>query len=485
MVKSVNNWIDGHYVTSKTMDYLKKFNPHNGKVITKLPNSTNEDVKLAIDAASKAFLSWSQLTSIERSKYLFKFVSVLKAKESMLAKCVAEECGKPIKDALGEVSAAILQGEYFASEGMRMYGKTLSSSMRGKVVQSIRAPLGVAALIVPANTPIANIAWKVFPALICGNTVVLKASEDAPVIANIFAELSKKSLLPDGVLNVVHGSGEITGEALTNDKRIKVISFTGSTAVGKVIAMKASKNLKRVSLELGGKNPIVICDDADLDNAIKWSLLSAFSNAGQRCASASRILVSKNIYDKFKKRIVLKAKKLRLGINDTSDLGPVINSKQYKNIMMSIKRLVSEGGNVICGENPLLKKTKNKGYYIKPTIVENLPKSSFFLNTELFGPVCSIEPFSNLNDAIKTSNSSVYGLTAAIHTKNIDNALNYSYRVNFGTVNVNIGTFGSEPHMPFGGFGESGNGTREPGIEALDVYSELKNISIVYDINKK
>ena len=484
MIKRLNNWINGKSVKSSANEWMEKINPHNQKVISLFPCTTKAEVNKAVDIAFKGFKLWSNLTSIQRGNILNKFVSHLKENETKLAKCISEECGKSLHDAIGEVGAAISQGNYFASEGMRMYGKTLSSNVQGKVVQSVRCPIGVAALIVPANTPIANIAWKVFPALISGNSVVLKSSEDAPETAQLFVKISKKAGIPDGVLNMIHGNGTTTGEALVDNKRVKIISFTGSTLVGKYIAKKSSESLKRISLELGGKNPIVIHKDADIENAIKWTILSAFSNAGQRCASASRVIVHKDIYQKFKNKLLVSIKTLKLGVDSKSDLGPVINKKQFSNILNYIKNL-PKSCRILIGGKASSRKEHKKGYYIEPTVIENLPSNTDFLNRELFAPVCSIESFKNINEAIQISNASEYGLTSAIHTNDLNIALKYSNSVRAGTVNINMGTYGSEPHMPFGGFGDSGNGTREPGLEALDVYTEIKNISFFYENSLK
>ncbi len=262
-----------------------------------------------------------------------------------------------------------------------------------------------------------------------------------------------------------------------------VISFTGSTLVGCWIAEVAGRRLARVSLELGGKNPFVVCDDADLDQAVHWASLSAFSNAGQRCAAGSRLLVFKNIYDTFRDKLVAKAKSLKLGVNADCDLGPVINKKQQQNILAAIDTAKTQGGRVLCGGNAPASSILANGYYIQPTIIEGLPLSAELMSKELFGPVVTLQPVDDLSDALDIANSTDYGLTAAIHTRNVDRAMWFAQRVKAGVANINLGTFGSEPHMPFGGFGASGNGTREPGVEALDVYSELKNISFLTRAN--
>jgi acyl-CoA reductase-like NAD-dependent aldehyde dehydrogenase len=277
----------------------------------------------------------------------------------------------------------------------------------------------------------------------------------------------------------VQGLGDPAGKALVEDSRVAVISFTGSTNTGRWIAEVAGRRLARVSLELGGKNPFVVCDDADLDAAVDWASLSAFSNAGQRCAAGSRILVFEQIYDAFVERLVAKARSLRLGVEAGCDLGPVINSSQHSRILAMLDRAKAAGGRVLCGgKAPAAEKLKN-GFYIEPTLIEGLPDDAELCVMEAFGPVASLHRVRDLHHALTVANATEYGLTAAIHTRSMDRAMWFAQRVRAGVVNINIGTFGSEAHMPFGGFGASGNGSREPGVEALDTYSELKNISVL------
>jgi acyl-CoA reductase-like NAD-dependent aldehyde dehydrogenase len=477
-IKKIPNWIGGCECDPANKSWIEKFNPHTGELHSYFANSNDFDVHDAIKAAGLAFDIWSAYTPIKRGQLLFEVVSLMKSRRNEIAECVSIETGKPMQDALGEVNAAILQGEYFASEGMRLYGRSLTSGVEGKQSFTVRQPVGIAGLIVPANTPIANIAWKTFPALICGNTVVLKASEDSPEIANLFASICKEAGLPDGVFNVVQGIGQIAGTALVKDERVLVISFTGSTNVGRGIAAIAGPLLKRISLELGGKNPFVVCDDADIDEAVDWAVLSAFSNAGQRCAAASRILVFKEVYECFRDKLVTKVNSLKLGVSPGSDLGPVINKRQQVNILSAIEGALIEGGRLLCGGKPSNEIELSNGYYVMPTLIDGLSRTAELSRKEIFGPVASLYVVDNLKDALDFANSTEYGLTAAIHTRDIDRAMWFAQRLRSGVVNINIGTFGSEPHMPFGGFGASGNGTREPGIEALDIYSETKNISI-------
>lgn len=476
-IMRIPNWINGHESPPQHDGWLDKFNPHNGELLSHVADSTPEDTFRAVSAAGDAFPPWSELTPVRRGQILADIVAAMKDRADDLADCIAMEAGKPPQDAKGEVGAAILQGEYFAGEGMRLYARSLTSGMPGKYSHTVRQPRGIAGLIVPANTPIANIAWKTFPALICGNTVVLKAAEDTPRIALLFAQLAKQAGLPDGVFNVIQGRGQAAGAALVTDERVSVLSFTGSTGVGRWIAEVAGRRLARISLELGGKNPFVVCDDADVEQAVHWAALSAFSNAGQRCAAGSRMIVFEKIYEEFRDKLVAKAKSLKLGVAAGCDLGPVINKRQQQSILAAIENARLAGGRVLCGGNAPSSTGLSSGYYVQPTLIEGLDADAELSCKEVFGPVATLHAVGDMTEALALANATEYGLTAAIHTRNVDRAMWFAQRVRAGVANINLGTYGSEPHMPFGGFGASGNGTREPGAEALDVYSELKNIS--------
>ncbi|WP_327207514.1 aldehyde dehydrogenase family protein [Rhizobium johnstonii] len=473
------NWINGQASHASSEGWLEKFNPHSGELLYHVADSSQDDVEQAITAARSAFPAWAELTPVKRGQILMDIVALMKRRSDELAECIALETGKPPQDANGETGGAIMQAEYFAGEGMRLYARSLTSGTPGKYSHTVRQPRGVAGLIVPANTPIANIAWKTFPALICGNTVVLKAAEDSPRIAQLFAELTKEAGLPDGVFNVVHGRGEPAGSTLVTDERVDIISFTGSTGVGRRIAEVAGKRLARISLELGGKNPFVVCDDADLDQAVHWAALSAFSNAGQRCAAGSRMLVFKSVYEEFRDRLTAKARSLKLGVAAGCDLGPLVSLRQQQSVLSAIERAKEQGGQVLCGGRTPDAPELAGGYYVEPTVIDGLATTSDLSCKEVFGPVTTLHPVGSMTEALDVANATEYGLTAAVHTRNVDRAMWFAQRVKAGVANVNMGTYGSEPHMPFGGFGSSGNGTREPGVEALDVYSELKNISFL------
>lgn len=478
-VVKIANWIAGAERMPAHDGWIEKFDPHSGALLSLVADSSATDIDAAVTAAQGAFSAWSGLTPVRRGQILSDIVAAMKRDLDALADCIAVETGKPPQDARGEIGGSILQAEYFAGEGMRLHGRSLTSGTPGKYSHTVRQPRGVAGLIVPANTPMANIAWKVFPALICGNTVVLKASEDSPRIADLFARLVKDAGLPDGVLNVVQGRGRPAGAALVEDARVAVISFTGSTGVGKWIAEAGGRRLARVSLELGGKNPFVVCDDADLDHAAHWAALSAFSNAGQRCAAGSRFLVFDAVYSDFRERFAAKARALKLGVDAQANLGPVVNARQHASILAAIADAQADGATIVCGGGAPSDPALAGGYYVEPTIIDGLAPDAGAARKELFGPVATLHRVQDMADALRLANATEYGLTAAIHTRNVDRAIWFAQNVRAGVANVNLGTYGSEPHMPFGGFGMSGNGTREPGVEALDVYSELKNISFL------
>jgi len=479
MIKELHNWIGGGERQARGTGRLQRLSPHDGSLLSTFPDSSAEDVGIAVANALEAFPDWAGKTPVERGKKLYDFASAIRDAADDLAAIAAEETGKPIRDARAEVGGAIQLADFFAGEGMRLYARTLTSGMPGKSSHTIREPIGVAGLIVPANTPIANIAWKVFPALICGNAAVLKASEDAPGTADLFAKAAAAAGIPAGVLNIIHGSGSQSGSALVEDGRVGVVSFTGSTAVGRKIAETVGCRLGRVSLELGGKNPFVVCDDADLERAVHWASLSAFSNAGQRCAAGSRLIVQSGIYERFREAMVERAKSLVLGVHDGADLGPVMHKRQQQTILSAIYKAESEGATILCGGSRPPVDMPQGGAYVLPTLIEVSSPDMDVSRHELFGPVATMHRVPDIHSALELANDTAYGLTAAIHTRDVDRATWFAGRVRAGVVNVNIGTHGSEPHMPFGGFGASGNGTREPGVEALDVYSELKNISFL------
>jgi aldehyde dehydrogenase (NAD+) len=475
---TIPNWINGEECDAVSRQTFDKLSPHSGQKLCQVVRSNENDVKIAIQAARKAQSAWADTTPVQRGDILHDITLGTRNNREELATIVAAETGMSVNAALGEVGGAIAQGEFMAGEGRRFYGRTTTSAVSNKYNMTIRQPLGVAGLIIAANTPIANVAWKVFPALLCGNAAVLKAAEDTPATAWYFGKIAHEAGLPPGVLNIIQGYGQEAGGPLVADPDVDVVSFTGSTPVGRQIASVAGQRLAKVSLELGGKNPLVVCDDADLENAAKWVLLSAFSNAGQRCAAASRIIIFDSVYDQFRDMLVEGTRKLKLGPADDDDLGPVINEKQLNNMLAAIEQSRQEGVTVLIGGERLMDEFHAGGFYLAPTLIENADPHSQISTTELFGPIACLYRVSDFAEALQMANDSPYGLTSCIHTRSIHRATEFTQKVQAGVAVVNAGTYGSEPHMPFGGLKQSGNGWREPGTEALDVYSDLKGIFI-------
>ena len=476
---TARNLIGGELRDASTGRTLENRNPATGKLINLVAASDAVDVDMAVSAAREAFPAWSALPAVARGNLLFRICQVMEDRADELARIVAEETGKAFADARGEVGGAIQCGRFFAGEGTRLFGRTMPSGTPDKYNMTVRRPVGVAGLIIAANTPIANVAWKLFPALVCGNAVVLKAPETAPNTALAVARIAVECGLPAGVFNLVQGTGIDAGQPLVEHPGTRVISFTGSSRAGKIIAEACAKQLKKVSLELGGKNPLIVCADADLDRAARWVCLSAFSNAGQRCSAASRVLVQESIYDDFKKLLLDKAAEVRTGIEPGDMCGPVITETALQNMLRSVDAAVGAGATLLMGGGRVTEPGKAAGYYMQPTLIENVATDDPITETELFGPIGVLYKFRDYAEALKMANDGPYGLTASIHTKDVDRAIHFAHNISAGVAVVNAGTYGSEPHMPFGGLRMSGNGSREPGTEALDIYSDLKDIYIV------
>lgn len=459
---------------------LQKRSPHDGRLLWELASAGAEGVASAVAAAVAAQPGWAATSAPARGEVLHRLADLLDIHVAEVADVVARETGKSPAEARGEVGGAATLGRFFAGEGVRLFGRTTPSHVATKTVLTLREPVGVAALIAAANTPIANIAWKVFPALVCGNAAVLKAAETAPGVAWAVAELAREAGVPAGVLGVVNGGPDV-GRALVADPRVDLVSFTGSSAVGREIARTCADRLARVSLELGGKNALVVCDDADLELAVGWALRSAFSNAGQRCAAGSRIIVTDGVREEFLGALVAGAEALRVGPDDGDDLGPVITPQARDRILAAVATAVADGHRLRCGGGRLEGPAHAAGNYVAPTVLEMRDHDHAIGEEELFGPVAEVYPAADYAEALALANRSPYGLTAAIHTRDYGRAMHFVRNVSTGVAVVNGGTYGSEPHMPFGGRRLSGNGTREPGPEALDVYTSLKAVYLWAD----
>lgn len=480
----IPNWIDGQKRPAISGELLDKLNPANGKLLCRAARSRAEDVRQAVEAAKRAQPAWANMPPVKRGMILHDVVLGMQAHQKEIAQIVAAETGKSYKDAYGETGGAIALGLFYASEGQRLYGRTTTSAVPNKYAMTVRQPIGVAGLIIAANTPIANVAWKIFPALVCGNAAVLKAAEDTPTTAWIVGQIAHDAGLPAGVLNIIQGYGEEAGAPLVEHPDVGVISFTGSAEVGRYVQRVAGERLAKVSLELGGKNPLVVCDDANLETAARWVMLSAFSNAGQRCASGSRIIIFDAVYDQFREMLAESTKELRVGPTNEDTFGPVINEEQLKNMLGAVERARQKGAIILTGGHRLTDPEHRDGFYMAPTLIENVAPHDELSTTELFGPITCLYRVKDFAETLALANDSPYGLTACIHTRSLHRAIQFTQKVQAGVVVVNAGTYGSEPHMPFGGLKQSGNGWREPGTEALDVYSELKDVYINIDPNE-
>jgi alpha-ketoglutaric semialdehyde dehydrogenase len=467
--EQIGDLIGGRVAPPRSGEWLDKLRPTDETLLCRIARSGGGDVDDAVAAAHDAQPVWAERTAVARGDLVRELALLLAERREEASAIVMEETGKPEELALAETDAAVEMGLFVAGEGRRSYGRTTTASMAHRTVLTVRQPLGVAALITSFNTPLPNVAWKAFPAMFCGNASVLKPSEHTPASASFFAGLALEAGLPPGVLNVVHGLGDEAGAPLVAHPDVDLVSFTGSAATGRAINEVAARRLAKTCLELGGKNALVVCADADLDNAVQWAVASAFSNAGQRCASASRIVVFADVYDAFRERVVSAAEAL--------EPQPVISRESLARILERVDGAGAAGAVVLTGGTRL----ERPGWYLPPTVVEGVDPDAPISQTELFGPVAVLYRAAGLDDAIALVNNSPYGLTAAVHTASLHRAMRFVERVQAGVVVVNAGTHGSEPHMGFGGVKDSGTGWREAGIESLDVYSDLKVVNLVVD----
>lgn len=471
--RKIHHWLDNKE-SAAGAKYVPKYDPATGRILAQVARGSKTDARKAVASAVKKFAVWSVESVVKRAEVLRRAAQIMESRQTELAELLALEAGKSQKDSLGEIAAAISCGYFFAGEGRRFTGEVLTSANPNRHVELVRQSIGIGVLITPFNNPFAGIAWKVFPALLCGNSVVIKSHELTPYIAILFAKIFKEAGLPSGVLSVAQGLGAEVGAPLVADERVKFISFTGSLATGQSIIKAGANRLAKISIEAGGKNPFVVCADADLEQAATIAVNSAFIDAGQRCAAASRIIIEAPVYDAFKKIFLDKVKKIKIGTGDKDNYGAIISENRLNQIAGFIERAVKKGAVVLAGG----KKLNRQGYFMAPTVLEKVSMKDEISRKEVFGPVAVLYKAKNFDDALKLANDSDFKLTSAIHTKNMATAMKFVNGHQTGVVRVNGPTFGSEPHMPFGGVGLSGNGWREPGTKALDFYSDWKQVSI-------
>jgi alpha-ketoglutaric semialdehyde dehydrogenase len=476
-----HNFIDGGWVPSVSGQTFENRNPANtDDLIGVFQKSTAADVAHAIEAARKAFEHWRLVPAPRRAELLFRAAQLIADRKDALARDMTREMGKVLDEARGDVQEAIDMTFFMAGEGRRQYGQTVPSELRDKFAMSVRQPLGVCAIITPWNFPMAIPSWKIIPALVCGNTVVFKPATLTPLSALNFVKILEEAGVPRGVVNLVTGGGGDVGNAMLVSDDVRVISFTGSTEVGRTVSEKAALSFRKVHLEMGGKNVIMVMDDANLELAVEGCLWGGFGTTGQRCTAASRVVVHQKVYRTFLDRFAARARALHVGdgLDPTSQVGPLVSAGQRETVMKYVEIGTKEGATLVCGGHPLTSGAYANGFFHAPTIFGDVAPSMRVAQEEIFGPVVSVMPCTSLDDAVTITNGVQYGLSASIYTQDVNRAFSAMRDVYTGIFYVNAPTIGAEVHLPFGGTKATGNGHREAGTAALDVFSEWKSVYV-------
>jgi len=481
MPETFRNLINGKWIESSSGENFKSVNPANtSEIIGIISKSGKADVDKAVKAARNAYKNWRLVPPPKRGEMLFRTAEILVKRKKALAELMTREMGKILSETLGDVQEAIDICYYMAGEGRRLSGETVPSELSSKDCKSIRVPLGVCSLITPWNFPIAIPAWKISAALISGNTVVFKPSSYTPVCAARFVEILQEAGMPKGVVNLVNGSGEDAGEYLAFHQGIDAVSFTGSTGVGMKIVARCAENGKKVSCEMGGKNAIIVMDDAKLELAVEGAIWGGFGTTGQRCTAASRVVVHEAVYDRFLEIFTNAASRLRIGngLSDKTDIGPVINEAQMKKVLNYIEIGKNEGAKLVIGGNAYKKGECSKGYFIEPAIFSDVAPEMRIAQEEIFGPVVCVIRARDLDDAIGIVNGTAYGLVSSIYTQDVNKSAVAERELDTGIVYINASTIGAEVQLPFGGAKKSGFGYKEAGGRggALDMFTKWKAI---------
>lgn len=476
------NFIDGEWVPSATGRFRDNLNPATGEVLGQVTQSDEGDLDRAVAAAVAAQQKWRLVPAPERADVLYRAGQLLKERKEELSQVLTKEMGKVIAEARGEVQEGIDMAFFMAGEGRRLVGDTTPSELPNKFAMSVRAPVGIAGLITPWNFPIAIATWKAFPAIVGGNAVVWKPATETPVLANMLVGILEEAGLPKGVMNLVYGSGQVVGEAMVEHPDIDIISFTGSTEIGRSVAEKGGRHLKRVSLEMGGKNGIIVMDDADLKLAVDGIIWSGYGTSGQRCTAASRVIVHRAVKEQLEEMLLERIRNLTLGngLDESVDVGPVINPSALNKIHGYVKIGKEEGARLLCGGEVADTGELAKGHFYQPTLFTDVEPFMRIAQEEIFGPVISIIPVDSLDEAITVNNSVAYGLSSSIFTQDVSRVFTAMRDLDTGIVYVNAGTTGAEIHLPFGGTKGTGNGHRDSGIAALDVFTEWKSVYVDY-----
>ncbi len=474
-------FINGEWQAAEGGRTFESYNPANGQILGHVAKGTANDVNRAVAAARAAYEGWRLYPAPRRGELLFKVGALLAERKEQLARLMTQEMGKVLTEARGDVQEGIDMAFYMGGEGRRQFGMTSPSEMPNKFQMAVRDPVGVVAAITPWNFPMAIPTWKIFPALVCGNTIVFKPAPDTPLVAAELVKIFEEAGLPPGVLNFVTGSDAEVGEALLNHPDIDIYSFTGSTETGKHIYAQTASRLRRVSLELGGKNAIMVLEDADLDLAVDGIVWSAFGTTGQRCTACSRIIMQRSVEKALTDKLLARVEQLRLGdgLADSTDVGPLINLKQRDNVHKYVQIGQQEGAQLLTGGNvPDMEADLAKGMFYSPTLFGGVRPDMRIAQEEIFGPVGAIIPVDSFEEAIKVNNNTRYGLSSSIYTQDVNRAFLAMREITTGIVYVNAGTIGAEVHLPFGGTRGTGNGHREAAWAAIDFFTEWKSIYV-------
>ena len=475
------NYINGEWMESQSARAFENRNPANtDELIGMFPASAEEDVNAAVAAAKEAYKTWRLVPAPKRAEILFRAAETLVKRKEELARDMTREMGKILDETRGDVQEAIDMTYYMAGEGRRQFGQTTPSELPSKFAMSVRQPIGVCAMITPWNFPMAIPSWKIMPALICGNTVVFKPASDTPLSAYNLVQVLTEAGVPRGVVNILTGGGLEVGAPLMSHRDVSLVSFTGSTEVGRRVSEACAPDFKHCQLEMGGKNIIIVMDDANLDLAVDGAVWGGFGTTGQRCTAASRVTVHKNVYKDFVERFTARAKSLRMGdgLDAATEMGPCINESQLKTVMEYVHIGINEGAKLAAGGHRLEKGAFAHGWFHEPTIFADCDPRMRVAQEEIFGPVVSVIPCNNLDEALEIANGVVYGLSASIYTRDVNKAFQAMRDIHTGIVYVNAPTIGAETHLPFGGTKQTGNGHREAGIAAIDFYSEWKTVYV-------
>ena len=476
----LKNFIAGQWVAPAQARYVTKTNPATGATLAQVPLSDASDVDRAVAAAAAAYPRWRLVPAPKRGEILFRVGRRLEERKDDLARLMTSEMGKVLTEARGDVQEAIDMAYYMAGEGRRSFGYTTPSELADKFAMAVRDPIGVAGIITPWNFPAAIPSWKMFPALVLGNTIVFKPAVETPLVAGEMVKILAECGVPAGVVNLVYGSGPEAGEAILSDPRVALVSFTGSVETGRHVAAKAGEGLKRVSLELGGKNAVIVLDDADLDLAVDGILWSAFGTTGQRCTACSRVLVQAGVYDALRDRLVVRMSAMKLGdgLEPNTDVGPLINRAARDRVHEYVGIGRAEGAVVAAGGSPAEDGALSAGAFYAPTLLTEVGPGMRVAREEIFGPVLSMIRVKDLDEAIAINNGVIYGLSSSIFTRDVNQTFRAIRDLTTGIVYVNAGTTGAEIHLPFGGTRGTGNGHREAGTAALDFFSEWKSVYV-------